>query len=179
VIPKDHIDLARVVESAGVELRRQGSRHVALCPFHDENTPSFFVFGDRRFKCFGCGESGDVIDFVQKQFGLSFQDALKHLGIEQGRITPEMQRHIEQQKRKAELIKKFRKWENRYANYVGDLIFKTEKLMMNGIPPEDLDLYASLLHELPVLEYHLDIIINGSDKKKFQLYKEARKNGKF
>jgi len=168
-----NLDTASIIETSGVELRRQGRRFVGLCPFHEEKTPSFFVFDDQRFKCFGCGEYGDVIDFVQKIYGLSFPDALKHLGIEKGEITPETRRGIQKRKHRAELISRFRKWTGRYGAHLGILINRTEKLM-KGITPEDLDLYAPLLHGLPVWEYHSHILTEGSDKEKFQLYKEAR-----
>jgi hypothetical protein len=171
---KQNIDLVSVVESSGVELARRGTRHVGLCPFHTEKTPSFFVFQDNHYKCFGCGERGDVIDFVQKLYGLSFPDALKHLGIQQGRITPEVKRDIERRNRRAKLVREFRDWEQRYCIYISDLWFETKKLMADGIPREDLDLYAPLFHMLPVWEYHRDILINGSDELKFELYKEAR-----
>jgi hypothetical protein len=171
---KQSLDLASIVESAGVTLKRHGNRHVGLCPFHSEKTPSFYVFGDQRFKCFGgCGSHGDVIDFVQKMYGLSFQDALKHLGIEQGHITPEMRRDIERRKRKAELVRRFRLWCGRYSAHLGTLINRTEKLM-KGIAPENLDLYAPLLHGLPVWEYHSNILIHGKDEEKYKLYKEAQ-----
>lgn len=123
--------------------------------------------------------SGDCIDFIQKLHGLSFKDALKYLGIEQGRITPEMQRSIKQRKRRAELVKQFKDWEQRYCIYISDLWFQTKQLMIDGIPPEDIDLYASLFHMLPVWEYHRDILINGSDELKFELYKEAQNGRKF
>ena len=170
---KQNIDLASVVESAGIELKRSGTRHVGLCPFHADKTPSFFVFQDNHYKCFGCGEHGDCIDFIQKLHGLSFKDALKHLGIEQGRITPKVKRDIEKRKRRAKLIKEFRDWEQRYGIYTSNLWYEIKMLMINGIPPEDLDLYASLLHKLPIWEYHRDILINGSDETKFALYKEV------
>ena len=92
---KQSIDLLSVVQAAGVELNRNG---MALCPFHSEKTPSFKVFPDNHFKCFSCGAYGDEIDFVQKMYGLSFLDALKYLGIEQGEITPEMKAEIERRK---------------------------------------------------------------------------------
>jgi hypothetical protein len=170
---KQNLDLVSVVEASGVEVKRYGARHVGLCPFHDEKTPSFFIFDNNRFKCFGCGAHGDSIDFIQKLYGLSFQDALKHLGIEQGPITPELKRGIEERKRKAQLVKKFRDWEIQYCIYVSDLHFRTKKLM-NGILLEDLDLYALLFHKLPVWEHHIHILIHGSDKEKFKLYQEAQ-----
>ncbi len=173
---KQNIDIVSVVKSAGVDLQQRGTRHIGLCPLHAEKTPSFFVFDDNRFKCFGCQESGDVIDFVQKLHGLTFQDALKHLGIERGEITPQVRRDIEGRKRKAELLTQFRGWEEKYCSYVSKLWRRTRKLMLK-IPPEDLELYAPLLQMLPLWEYHRDILIHGSDKLKYKLYKdkEARK----
>jgi hypothetical protein len=170
---KNNIDLASIVMDAGIELKQRGTRHVGLCPFHNEKTPSFYIFQDNKFKCFGCGEHGDVIDFIQKLHGLSFQDALKHLGISQDEITPKVKQDIEKRKRRAELVKEFRDWEQRYGVYVSNLWYETKQLMINGILPDDLDLYAPLFHMLPVFEYHRDILINGSDELKFGLYKEA------
>jgi len=107
---KKNIDLVSVVEAAGVELIFTGKKHRRLCPLHDEKTPSFFIFQDNRFKCFGCGEYGDLIDFVQKMYGLSFKDALNHLGIEQSRITPEVKQEIARRKHRAELVAAFNDW---------------------------------------------------------------------
>ena len=168
---KQNIDLVSVVESAGVELHQRGTRHVGLCPFHTERTPSFFVFNDHRFKCFSCQESGDVIDFVRKLHGLSFQDALRHLGIRQSRVTPAVKVDIERRKHRAKLLKQFKDWDRLYCDFISRLWRQTRKLML-AIPPEDLELYAPLLHMLPVWEYHRDIIIYGSDKLKFELYKD-------
>ena len=170
---KQNSNLNSLVESAGVELDRRG---FGLCPFHTEKTPSFKVFPDNRFKCFGCGEYGDQIDFVRKLHGLSFPDALKHLGISQGRMTPQMKAEIARRKRKAELIKKFRKWCLKKLGHVGCMIFDIETLMEN-ISPDDLDHYAPLLHALPVLEYQHYLLINGNDREIYKFYQEAQ-NGK-
>lgn len=70
---------ARIEEVVGgfVELKRNGSAFKGLCPFHNEKTPSFIVTPSKhRYKCFGCGESGDVIGFVMKYLGLGFTDAV-------------------------------------------------------------------------------------------------------
>src|SRR5215467_5772896 len=56
-----------------------------LCPFHDERTPSFNVRPQvGRYHCFGCGEGGDVIDFVQKVDHLSFSEAVERLAARIG-----------------------------------------------------------------------------------------------
>ena len=65
-------DIVEVV-SDYVKLRRTGSNFQGLCPFHNEKSPSFNVSPNLGiYKCFGCGESGDVISFVMKQDGVSF-----------------------------------------------------------------------------------------------------------
>jgi DNA primase len=59
-----------------VALRPAGKEWVACCPFHSDRSPSFTIFdGGRRFHCFGCGASGDVLDFVQRAFGIGLRDA--------------------------------------------------------------------------------------------------------
>jgi len=63
-----------------VKLERAGSRLRALCPFHSEKTPSFYVNPDSGlFHCFGCKASGDVISFVQRIENLDFGEAVKFL----------------------------------------------------------------------------------------------------
>ena len=62
-------------------LQKIGANYRALCPFHNEKTPSFTVNPIRRsFHCFGCGKGGTAIRFVMEHEGLSFIDALKKLG---------------------------------------------------------------------------------------------------
>lgn len=59
-----------------VKLHRAGSEWKACCPLHNERTPSFTIFdGGRRFHCFGCGASGDVLDLIQHLHGVSLRDA--------------------------------------------------------------------------------------------------------
>lgn len=72
-------DLVAVV-SQHVSLKRVGKNLTGLCPFHKEKTPSFYVNPHKQFyKCYGCGEGGDVISFVRKVSGLGFPDAVRQL----------------------------------------------------------------------------------------------------
>lgn len=74
---KDRVNIADVVERFGVKLN---CRDKGLCPFHDEKTPSFSVKKqDNTWKCFGCGEGGDAIDFVAKLKGIESLEAVKTL----------------------------------------------------------------------------------------------------
>ena len=68
-----------------VPLKKAGKEFKANCPFHDERTPSFYVVPAKGFyKCFGCGESGDVFSFVMKKLGMDFVDAVKYVAARSG-----------------------------------------------------------------------------------------------
>lgn len=68
-----------------VQLQRSGQHLRGRCPFHDERTPSFFVFLDSgNYKCFGCGESGDAFTFLMRLENLTFREALVRLAEETG-----------------------------------------------------------------------------------------------
>lgn len=76
---KQTVDIVEVIGRT-VHLRRSGNRHVGLCPFHHEKTPSFQVDADNQlYYCFGCGTGGDVLSFVMKHQNLTFADAVKYL----------------------------------------------------------------------------------------------------
>lgn len=77
---KAKIDIADLVASYGFQLKHSGSDLWCCCPFHTEKTPSFKVDTTKgMYHCFGCGESGDVFSFVQKQEGLSFIESVQKL----------------------------------------------------------------------------------------------------
>lgn len=81
---KRRIDVVDVVSQA-VQLKRSGKTFKGLCPFHGEKTPSFYVFPETgTWRCFGCGEGGDVFSFVQKRDNLDFREALRFLGERAG-----------------------------------------------------------------------------------------------
>ena len=82
---KARIDLADLISSYGIQVRTAGASKKACCPFHHEKTPSFNINESRGFyHCFGCGESGDAIKFVQKMEGLTFIEAVKKLAEQCG-----------------------------------------------------------------------------------------------
>lgn len=75
----DRIDIKDVIGQY-VSLRKSGTRFVGCCPFHQEKTPSFYVFPQTgTFKCFGCGKGGDVISFLMEHENMTFVEAVKHL----------------------------------------------------------------------------------------------------
>jgi DNA primase len=76
---RERIDLVEVV-SGHIELKRSGTAHKALCPFHQEKTPSFMIQkGDSHYHCFGCGAHGDAIQFLMNHLNLTFVEAVESL----------------------------------------------------------------------------------------------------
>jgi len=81
---KDRTDIVEVI-STYLTMKKAGSNYKANCPFHSEKTPSFMVSPERQtFKCFGCGEGGDVFTFIEKMEGLDFYNSLKLLAEKAG-----------------------------------------------------------------------------------------------
>ena len=76
------MDAARIEEVIGdfVSLKKRGANHIGCCPFHNEKTPSFYVSPSKGiFKCFGCGEAGDVVKFLMKHEHYTYPEALRWL----------------------------------------------------------------------------------------------------
>ncbi len=83
-IIKTKIDLLEEIGLV-VALQKSGKAFKGSCPFHNERTPSFYVFEESQtWRCFGCHEGGDVFSFVEKQQGIEFRDALRYLAEKAG-----------------------------------------------------------------------------------------------
>jgi DNA primase len=81
---KSKIDIVDLVGSY-LEIKKSGSNYKGVCPFHNEKSPSFMVNQNLQiYKCFGCGESGDLISFVEKIEGVDFKGAIKILSEKYG-----------------------------------------------------------------------------------------------
>ncbi len=94
------MDAARIEEVIGdfVSLKKRGANHIGCCPFHNEKTPSFYVSPSKGiYKCFGCGEAGDVVAFLKKHEHYTYPEALQWLArkynieIHEEELTPEQQ----------------------------------------------------------------------------------------
>ncbi len=76
---RQRIDLPEVL-SSHLDLQRSGSSYKALCPFHEEKSPSFMVQkGDSHYHCFGCGAHGDAIAFLMTHVKMGFSEAVESL----------------------------------------------------------------------------------------------------
>ncbi|MBQ8589731.1 MAG: DNA primase [Firmicutes bacterium] len=81
---KSRCNIVDVIGQHGA-LKRAGSNHKGLCPFHGEKTPSCVVSEQKQiFTCFGCGATGDVIEFTKRYYNLDFQEAVEKLANQYG-----------------------------------------------------------------------------------------------
>jgi len=100
---------ANIVELASqyTTLKKAGRRHVGLCPFHSEKTPSFTLDDEKQlFHCFGCGTGGDVFTLVMEKENLSFPEAVRYLAEKYNIPVPERRRLSPQYKKLEERIQK-------------------------------------------------------------------------
>ncbi len=86
------------VLSGYIKLQKKGGNYWACCPFHNENTPSFSVSGNKQmYHCFGCGVSGNVYTFVMKYENYTFPEAIRLLAERAGVALPKVE-YTEEQK---------------------------------------------------------------------------------
>lgn len=92
----DRTDIVQVI-AQHVQLKKSGIRYVGCCPFHQEKTPSFYVFPHTgTFKCFGCGEGGDAIHFIEKAENKTFVEAVRTLAQKANVQIEEQEESVEE-----------------------------------------------------------------------------------
>jgi len=161
-------DIVEVLEREGVELKRRGKDLWGCCPLHKERTPSFKVNVERqKFYCFGCHRYGDVIDFVMLLHDVDFEGALKVLRMKgvKGRDPEE--------RKKDEALRRFNAWCMRYHDELARQYRAYTKLTDGLRTPEEVSLRAWVFNELPVIEDRMRVLLEGTDKEKFDLWVEV------
>jgi DNA primase len=111
---KERADIVSLI-SERIELKKAGRNFKANCPFHSEKTPSFMVSPELQiYKCFGCGEGGDAISFLQKYEGMEFYEALKYLADRTGvKLIPRVGLSSENEK-----LFNINRWASRFYHYI-------------------------------------------------------------
>src|SRR4030042_6468267 len=111
---KEKTDIVSVI-SERIELKKAGRNFKANCPFHSEKTPSFMVSPELQiYKCFGCGQAGDVFSFLEKYEGMEFYETLKYLADRVGvKLTPRSDMSGEKERQFV-----LNKWASRFYQYV-------------------------------------------------------------
>jgi DNA primase (bacterial type) len=162
---KERTDIKGVMENYGVIF---GRNRYAICPFHNEKTASLSV-RNGRYKCFGCGKSGDVIDFVMDYFGLDFRQALLKLDTDFSLhvFSERPMTHKERKKAREQeqLIKNYYRWKNERRSEIEERIEtlssvmrKLEFLLLTSDDKRLLELESSLISELGKLEKEIQWI---------------------
>lgn len=168
-------DLMETLEREGVTLRKRGRYFWACCPLHEDKTPSFSVDPDRqRYKCFGCGEHGDVIDLIQRLHNLSFKDALKHLGIQPGK-PPQVDPRA---RRKRALLKDFERWRRDRYNDLCDFYNDIWHVLRECKDMEEISQHAPIIHELSQIESEIETLSRGSNAELYELYRTRVRPGR-
>ncbi len=172
---KRTIGLRPTMEKAGIKFKKHGKTLMALCPFHaDEKTPSLAVYDDNHFVCFGCGAKGDVITFIQKIYGLSFKEALAHLGIAKSTAPmidwPEIRRH---EQRKG-LLKQFEVWRKTKIDELSLLIRVSHRLLRHIVDLESFDKNGFIYSTLTTWEWLLELLLYGTEDEMLDYYQAER-----
>ena len=154
---KAAVDMPTVARGYGLKINRSG---MAICPFHQEKTPSAKIYPD-RFHCFGCGVHADVIGFTQRLFGLARpidaakklnEDFLLHLDVD-GKVQPVQVSEYRMRQREREEYERWERWAwNTLRGYLR-LMYEWRE-MKPRCPDDEPDprfLYA--LNNLPRAEY--------------------------
>lgn len=134
---KQENDIVDII-SENVRLKKSGRNYVGLCPFHNDKSPSLSVSQDKQiYKCFSCGEAGNVITFVMKYKKLTFPEAAKYLADKAG-ITLELGNSRDSQvNKKKDLLYKVNTEAARYYFYnLQKTSFAKEYFLKRGIKEE-------------------------------------------
>ena len=162
-------DILTIAEAEGLVIHRKGRAYWASCPFHADKTPSFKINPEKQTcHCFSCGNSWDVVSLIQQLHSCDFKQALQILGM--GGMKRALPNPREKTKR--ELVKSFRAWERRYRGALADRFREINK-KTHGLKTmeEATAAAADLFDELTFIEYHLDLMQNGTDETKYELYR--------
>ena len=165
------IALPELIQNERIELRKSGKCYKARCPFHEDKTPSFYVYPDsNRFICYGCGEKGDAIDFIRKLKNLTFKEAKVYLGIKNKTSKPKDAAMT----RRKKLLTDFRQWEVNYYEELTTEYRCINRALRNIRTMEKAEQIACLYHRLAVLEYQMDILAYGCAGGKTKLKMEVQ-----
>ncbi len=152
------------------------------CPLHQDTAPSLHVYDD-GFKCYGCGEAGDGINFVGKLYNINPLDAARLIAKNFNIPTKEMHEMTDTERREVaqarqlwetekRLATAFREWERNAMDRLSALIESVKLLLSrDGV---DIDYkIAELVHRIPLWEHWRGILEGGSIEEKEELYHDA------
>lgn len=175
VIELANADIAGIV-GEHVKLTRRGTRFYGVCNLHADKDPSLVVdINKRKFRCYGCGSSGDAVDYIQKVNGFDFKQAISLLadryGIDlaDGKVLSLEARRKAQEARENRLLElTFRAWIERAYKRLAFIYQTTDQALLKTSLWEDL---APLIHLMPMLENYMNVLQYGTNEDKVKLYR--------
>jgi hypothetical protein len=164
-------DILPTIQAEGVEGKQSGRHLKALCPLHQEKTPSFNVDPEKQlWHCFGCGKGGDVIQFIMELKNFSFKDACNYLHLEKSR--PLVYQEV---LKKKQLIESFKLWCKSRKNELCDELRTLNRKVLSIETHENLKKCAPLFSVITDINYCLDILQGEDEELKFNFYLEEKR----
>lgn len=169
---KGMITMPEIMNKYRITIIKKGKSVFSLCPFHQEKTPSFQVFKN-GYHCFGCGESGDIIKFVEKYFDMSPINAVRRINDDfglrlfEGNYTFSKQ-HRDDLNQDRALKKGFEVWKNTTYDELCKIYRNTNKIL-NSMKPID-DGYSETLRSHQYVEMLIEKLQSGIIEEIIQIY---------
>ena len=173
---KESVTTRQAAQKYGIKVGRNG---MACCPFHDDKHPSMKV--DERFYCFGCGASGDVIDFVSRMEGVGAKEAALRLSEEyripyEEKVLPE--RGVAKRRPETE-DQRFRRMEKKCFRILSDyyhILLRWKEQEAPQTPEEEWsEHFTEALMKLGTVEYQMNLLLSGSLAERAELIAEQGK----
>jgi hypothetical protein len=173
-------DILSVMEREGLKLRRAGKSYRGKCPMHDgKSHGSLTVYPDSQsWYCWGCGEGGDVIDFIMKLKGYSFKDACRYFNIIPGKpapVDPAIERKKQIQRDYETAIHNLYEGLCQQARYLHKLRINVKE-NPGALTEAGAVVFAQQMRGLAEIDYKIDTILEGEFEDQMSLLKENRKN---
>ncbi|MFA5099485.1 MAG: CHC2 zinc finger domain-containing protein [Candidatus Omnitrophota bacterium] len=168
-IISESVDIIDAATRYGIQVN---GRNKALCPFHSEKTASL-SFRNNRFKCFGCGASGDVIDFVSKLHGISGADAAGTLnrdyGLHLNLTAPVSAAATSEYIQKKRRLETFRAWENKLFIKLCDMRHRMNAVLRSQRREDEPSKeFTDALSKISLSDFYIDTLIFMSESDKIE-----------
>ena len=172
---KQSITVREAAQMYGIEVNRSG---MACCPFHDDKNPSMKL-NEEYFYCFGCGATGDVIDFTARLYNLSPKEAAEKLAQDFGIGPDKPPAAAALPKPERPLLKAYRQEQVRCLRVLCDYLHLLERWKVQHTPktPEDVldDRFVEACQMLDYVEYLADLLIAAELEQRIRIVEMLNK----
>ena len=176
-VVKQSVTVIQAAEHYGLQVGRNG---ITRCPFHDDSHPSMKL-NESYFYCFGCGATGDVIDFVARLFGLSSYEAAKKLAYDFGIDPDKPPVAVALPKPERPMLRAYRQEEVRCLRVLCDYLHLLESWKVQYTPktPEDCldDRFVEACQMLDYVEYLADLLITADLEQRVKIVDQLNRDG--